>query len=423
MGKRIGKLIDKMLIGGEKSEDFARSTLPSNRWELFWDIFKGSFGKLILINLLILLFFIPTILLIYSRKLVQENYGAMYPFAQVFGVGYQAPINVQGFMESIAYNANMIVFLLLPLVIIIAAIGISGGAYTIRNMVWTEGVFVANDFWKGIKQNYKQIVVISLLFSIVFYITTMSSSLAQFKISEGGQMVWVYYILEILSYLILSYYSLMTLHMITLSVTYELKVVQIIRNSFYFVLAFLPQSLFFAIIAILPFALIFLSVSAELLLILVIIADILIGFSFAFLVWTNFAQWSFDNFINDRVPGAKKNRGIYEKYKAPSNQKTILDYKVITRNSLNSRPIKPITDEEIQLMELPQSFSREDLEKLNKNKEEIYADNRRYIEEHKNDERYKLTEEEQRLIDEQKAHAKKIEKAKKALKKHQKYNK
>lgn len=423
MGKRIGKLIDKMLIGGEKSEDFARSTLPSNRWELFWDIFKGSFGKLILINLLILLFFIPTILLIYSRKLVQENYGAMYPFAQVFGVGYQAPINVQGFMESIAYNANMIVFLLLPLVIIIAAIGISGGAYTIRNMVWTEGVFVANDFWKGIKQNYKQIVVISLLFSIVFYITIMSSSLAQFKISEGGQMVWVYYILEILSYLILSYYSLMTLHMITLSVTYELKVVQIIRNSFYFVLAFLPQSLFFAIIAILPFALIFLSVSAELLLILVIIADILIGFSFAFLVWTNFAQWSFDNFINDRVPGAKKNRGIYEKYKAPSNQKTILDYKVITRNSLNSRPIKPITDEEIQLMELPQSFSREDLEKLNKNKEEIYADNRRYIEEHKNDERYKLTEEEQRLIDEQKAHAKKIEKAKKALKKHQKYNK
>lgn len=423
MGKRISKLINKMLIGNEKSEDFARSTLPSNRWELFWDIFKSSFGKLILINLLILLFFVPVILLVYYRKVVEENYGAMYPFAQVFGVGYQAPISVQGFMESIAYNSNMIVFVLLPVVMLIASIGISGGAYTIRNMVWTEGVFVANDFWKGIKQNFKQIVVIALLYSLVFYITTMSSSLARFKISEGGEMVWMFYILEILSYFILLYYSLMTLHMITLSVTYELKIIQIIRNSFYFTLAFLPQSIFFAIIVILPFALIFLLKSLELLLIVIIIADILVGFSFAFLVWTNFAQWSFDNFINDKIPGAKKNRGIYEKYKAQNNQKTVLDYKVLTRNSLNSRPIKPITDEEIQLMELPQAFSREDLEKLSKNKEEIYADNRSYIEEHKNDERYQLTEEEQRILDEKTAHDKKIEKAKKALKKHEKYNK
>ena len=35
------------------------------------------------------------------------------------------------------------------------AIGISGGAYVMRNMVWTEGIFVANDFWRGVKLNYK----------------------------------------------------------------------------------------------------------------------------------------------------------------------------------------------------------------------------------------------------------------------------
>ena len=34
------------------------------------------------------------------------------------------------------------------------------------------------------------------------------------------------------------------------------------------------------------------------------------------------------------------------------------------RSQLTRRPIKPITDDELQLMELPQSFSRKDLQKL-----------------------------------------------------------
>lgn len=39
-----------------KSEGYARSTLPSNRWGLFWDILKGSWTRLLGVNLLILLF-------------------------------------------------------------------------------------------------------------------------------------------------------------------------------------------------------------------------------------------------------------------------------------------------------------------------------------------------------------------------------
>ncbi len=54
-------LIARMLEGKEKSEEYARSTLPTNRWQLFWDIFKGNFGKIFKVNLLILIFFIPFI--------------------------------------------------------------------------------------------------------------------------------------------------------------------------------------------------------------------------------------------------------------------------------------------------------------------------------------------------------------------------
>ena len=143
----MGKLINKMIMGSEKSEDFARSTLPSNRWELFWDIFKGSFGKLILANLLILLFLLPLCFVVYFRYRVGSSFSTIYPYAQGFGVGYQAPITMQGYGESIVFSANLFGYLLMPIAMLVGAVGISGGAYLIRNMVWSEGVFVANDFW------------------------------------------------------------------------------------------------------------------------------------------------------------------------------------------------------------------------------------------------------------------------------------
>ena len=423
MGKRTERLVNRLLMGKEKSEDFARASLPSNRWELFWDILKGSFWKLVLLNLLVLLFCLPLVLLVYYRGAVGKNYATIYPFAQGFGVGYQAPYTMQGFLESISYNANMVVYLALPIVMFIAAIGISGGAYTIRNMVWSEGVFVSNDFWKGIKQNYKQILLILLIFSLIFYLTILSSSLARYNIAGGASIVWIYYVLEILSYVILGYYSLMTLHMITLSVTYELTTWQVIRNSFYVTLAFFPLSLFFGVVALIPFGLLFVSEQIPLLTLILVVVLLLMGFSYTLLVWTNYSQWTFDKFINDMVPGAKKNRGIYEKYKAPSTEKTLSQYKAISRNSLNSRPIKPITDEEITLVELPQSFSREDLERLKASKTAMYEDNKKYIEEHKDDERYQPTEEELKAQKELKARAKKVEQAKKILKRHEKYKK
>ena len=45
--------VAKLLESKEKSEEYARSTLPTNRWQLFWDIFKGNFGKIVKVNLLI----------------------------------------------------------------------------------------------------------------------------------------------------------------------------------------------------------------------------------------------------------------------------------------------------------------------------------------------------------------------------------
>ena len=63
MAKKQG-FLNRLIMGKERDEDYARSTLPSNRWALGWDIFKGSLGKLCKINLLVIATAIPIIILI-----------------------------------------------------------------------------------------------------------------------------------------------------------------------------------------------------------------------------------------------------------------------------------------------------------------------------------------------------------------------
>jgi hypothetical protein len=75
MAQQKKGLITRMLEGKERSEEYARSTLPTNRWQLFFDIFKGNLGKLVKINLLMLLFFIPTIAVIIFRVIINESTG------------------------------------------------------------------------------------------------------------------------------------------------------------------------------------------------------------------------------------------------------------------------------------------------------------------------------------------------------------
>ena len=60
---------------------------------------------------------------------------------------------------------------------------------------------------------------------------------------------------------------------------------------------------------------------------------------------------------------------------------------------MKARPIKPITDEELKIAELPQNFNREDIGRLNESKRVLYEDNERYIAEHKNDPQYQIPEE------------------------------
>ena len=416
--KKKGGLIERLIMGKEKSEGYARASLPSNRWELFWDIFKGRFWKLVLINLLMILTLVPLLALLYFRYAMIVGNGAVYPFAQGFGAGYQAPLDFTGYAEGIVFSANVTCYILLPIAVMFACIGIAGGAYVIRNMVWTEGIFVANDFWRGVKQNYKQILVIGLIFSVVFYATECATALIDQYLVTGVGIRWLLIVAKVILIGTLIFFSVMTVHMVCMSVTYEIKTIYLIKNSFLFTVGFFPHNLFFGFISVLPFLLASLGGIITLIAVAVLL---LFGLSTLVLMWTEFCQWTYDGFINDKI-GAQKNRGIYEKVKEDS-AKSLQQYRsqiAMTSAPLYSKPVKPITDDELQLASLSEGFSRGDIVKLNESRAAIYEDNKKYEEEHKNDPEFNNPEREKAKLTAEEERNKRIEAAKRELAKRRK---
>ena len=387
----------RMLEGKEKSEEYARSTLPTNRWQLFWDVFKGNFGKIVKANLLILLFFIPTVIVLYIGIQYRDGMGVLGPYNMGTAMGYPCPGPLVGLAESNLIMSELLLYGMLFLSMVIAAIGLAGGMYVVRNMVWTEGIFVGSDFWKGVKLNYKNALQAALFFCGILLIGKTMINFANFSLLSANVNKFHSVLLKISvvsSWIFIVLSAMMAFWVIALGVNYKMKFLLLLRNAFLMSVGTLPQTLFFGFMAILPFMTIFLTKLLGMLALLIALLIIfLFAFAWALLVWLDFAQWVFDKYINPRISGAKVGRGIYSKdgTKNEDDSEAALEYQRVLlshgRSRLVARPIKPI-DDSLQVYELPQSFSREDLKRLRESKENIKEDTETYAEEHKNDLRY-----------------------------------
>jgi len=388
-------LFSRIMEGKEKDEDYARSTLPTNRWQLFWDIMKGRIGKVVIINLLTLIFFLPMIALFVFYNVSLQAQGIAGPYGTNIGIGYPAIPDVTGQWEGISLTINTIFFGGMVLASFIAAVGIAGAMYVIRNMLWTEGIFVANDFWKGIKKNYSEALLASVFFSLFLFLTVYVWSLTDYFIALGyGSIVW-FTIAKVVCVVATVLAAFMSLWMIALGVTYRQTKIGLIKNAFIMTVGTLPQTVVFAVAALAPFALIITGVS--MLISIGFVFLVLIGFSYALLVWLDFAQWAFDKFINPSLKGAKVGRGLYNSKAKTAAEKedeeasAIRAYKLAIikegKSNLMSRPMKPI-DDDLTVYNLPENFSRDDLQKLSESKKAIAESQKEYEEAHKNDSKY-----------------------------------
>lgn len=372
--------IARMIEGPERSETYAASTLPTNRWQLGWDVFKTNTGKHFKINLLTLVFLLPFIALCVLTYMYKLANVASLPFTQNMAIGYPSYPSAFGLSANLALSASIEFFKFLIIAILVGAVGLSGGFYVMRNMVWAEGVIVGSDFFKGVKQNYFVVLFSLLFYGVIMGLSVISVNMAQLLIDTCTGIRWLLICAQVLTYIIMGIVSIMVLYMLTLGVTYKLSFGKLIKNSFILTIGLIPTNVFFAFLAALPFLLFYLKISFFMALAIVLV--FVWGISIFMLIWTDYSNWVFDRFINDKVPGAKKNRGIYKPNAAEEDGEQV----VFEKTKLNSS-IKPVTDYDVELYELPESFSRKDLQKLEETKEAMRRDSDKYAEEHENDDK------------------------------------
>ena len=397
-GERKG-FVARWLEGKERSEEYARSTLPTSRWGLFWDILKGRFGRMVITNLLVFVTFLPLIAILVWRWLIVGTQGFSGPFGGGLGAGFPADLLFYG--------------LLIP-AMAIAGLGISGGMYIVRNMIWTEGIFVANDFVRGIKRNFWNVLEAVLIFSVILFTARTMGNLADWLVARGVSNAGWLIASKIIGYIFVAISALVCLWMISLGVNYKQGPWQLFRNAVVMMFGTFPQTVFFAALALWP---IFLALfTAGIFLIIALILIVFIALSYAMLVWMDYSQWAFDKFINPNM-GIATGRGLYDKNKAGGaaqksdgnmDSAALREYKrqivAMGKSKLVCRPIKPL-DDDLEIYQLPESFSREDLQKLKESKQKVVDDVDAYEEEHRDDEQYveynKQFEEQEKAIREE----------------------
>ncbi len=412
-GERKG-FVARWLEGKERSEEYARSTLPTSRWGLFWDILKGRFGRMVITNLLVFVTFLPLIAILVWRWLIVGTQGFSGPFGGGLGAGFPAIPNIAGAAEEMTFSTDLLFYGLLIPAMAIAGLGISGGMYIVRNMIWTEGIFVANDFVRGIKRNFWNVLEAVLIFSVILFTARTMGNLADWLVARGVSNAGWLIASKIIGYIFVAISALVCLWMISLGVNYKQGPWQLFRNAVVMMFGTFPQTVFFAALALWP---IFLALfTAGIFLIIALVLVVFIALSYAMLVWMDYSQWAFDKFINPNM-GIATGRGLYDKNKAGGaaqksdgnmDSAALREYKrqivAMGKSKLVCRPIKPL-DDDLEIYQLPESFSREDLQKLKESKQKVVDDVDAYEEEHRDDEQYveynKQFEEQEKAIREE----------------------
>ena len=420
-------LIARWLEGKERDEEYARRTLPTSRWALFWDILKGRFGKLFLVNLLMLLTILPMFAIVVMRTLFIYSQGMSGPFGSGLGVGYPIVPDVTGVAQASILRVDLLWFALLIPASLVAAVGLSGGMYIIRNLIWTEGVFVANDFVRGIKRNYFNVLEALLIFTVVLFLARVTGDLADYLVAIGAPGSGWLVASKVVGDILVAFMIPVCMWMLSLGVNYKQGPWSLFRNAVIMTIGTFPQTILFAAVALWPFfLLLFTGTNIMFLFIIAIFVMIILGCSYTFLVWFDYSQWAFDKFVNPNM-GYAVGRGLYNKDKpksdtagsaaSPVDSEAMREYRRMIvaqgRSKLVCRPIKPIDDGE-EMYQLPDSFSRDDLRRLRESKQTIEDNVKAYEEEHKNDERYveynKQFDERERAIQEEEAGEKKKKK-------------
>ena len=326
----FGRFMNNYYYGKSGKGDFRKEDLPQNRRQLFTDTLKTRLSALCRINLLYMLIFLPMmIMLMYhftnilsvtsNVMLIEQNDYASY-VETLTEAEEEVRITEEQF-EALKNDSNIIgdmldSTVLRMLIWLIPCMAITGPftaglSYITRNWARDEHAFIWTDFKDAVKANWKQSLILSSITSILPLMVYIGWKFYGQMAAQNTIMV----VPQVLVVLIALIWSISITYMHPLTVTYELKTKDVIRNGLLLGVARLPMSvgirLLHCVPALIGAALIyFWNPMIGMLILFGWYA--LIGFSISRFITASYTNAVFDKFINPRIEGAKVNQGLYQ---------------------------------------------------------------------------------------------------------------
>ena len=139
-----------------------KQSLPTNRKEVFFDLLKYRKMSLFALSCYAFMFFIPLAV-------------------DLFYFNYLESMAIVA--DKLEYLFSLIFYSMLIMLpcMVIGFIGLAGAFYVAKKMVWQEGISLASDFFKGIKENWKHAVINGVIFGLVL-----------FGLIVGGSYLYIY---------------------------------------------------------------------------------------------------------------------------------------------------------------------------------------------------------------------------------------
>lgn len=282
----ITKLAEHLTLARDLSPE-GRSIEERGRFRQAWRAVSSNFGKAIVINLMMMLFALPLLIVffVYMPQYEQQQILANgLNFSGGFGIGYGVSNDT---LEGIRMVYEIRQFFVLCGIIpgfLLVGLGLSGGYYCCRNLLWGAKVNVFKHFLRGIARGwYKFLISFGVLGAIVTgLLYSLFEVLKQTALYGGaGAGVWVGLVFACIGALAVIMYLSIALPMF---VQYKFKYKDAIKNSLITVLIMFLMTLMVVVLMAAPMALAFIEFMRIIiyLIILVIGGSIYVTFDLAY---------------------------------------------------------------------------------------------------------------------------------------------
>lgn len=363
--KRQG-IVQRMMFGDENKPDLTPERMQLSKWQMFKYLFFHRFGTMSALSLLTAIFAIPAVAVVVIFYLNSQISNGLLPYSSNLGFGYPVVVDAvaQGALVSFTYRTME--FLILVPCFAVFALGVAGNLYVMRKLIWEEPASTVKDFFRGIKKCWLPAVIMGFAFGFTLLLFVFSLSYFDvYHLSVSLKVVCI-----ILASILLVFMALFISFFLTQNAAFKMRPMVLVRNSILFVLGTNVQAIFFIGLAVSPMLLALIPS----VMVIVALVYLFIGISFTTLVISLFCHHCYEKYLYDKItdkPSASYSKRQSEIEEKRQEEAVKAKKKTAPTPYKNPKKRKKSIDEGATLTPLTPTFTRADLERLEKEHQAI----------------------------------------------------